>query len=129
MRELMRRTVEGTGFVVLESASASELDLALRMQMVVTAPRALLVVSATLMQKASGVLTTLARQRAALGRVLPHVIMTCEFGALAETPMLDLSECIPVGILEKPFDFTALEGTAYRCRTFPAGIQFILNTP
>lgn len=123
MRELMRRTIEGAGFMVLESANAPQLEVALRMRLFATAPRALLVVSATLIDKARDVLSSLSKQRASAGFSLPHVVLTCEFGALAETPPDDLSGCFPAGMLEKPFDFALLQGIAYRCRTFPAGVQ------
>lgn len=123
MRELMRRTIQGAGFMVLESANAPQLEVALRMRLLATAPRALLVVSATLLDEARDVLLSLSKQRASTGFSLPHVILTCEFGALAETPRGDLSGCIPAGMLEKPFDFALLQGIAYRCRTFPAGVQ------
>lgn len=123
MRELMRRTIEGAGFMVLESGTAQQLEVALRTSLFATAPRALLVVSASLLDKARDALSTLGKQRAALEFSPPHVILTCEFGALAETPRCDLSGCIPAGMLEKPFDFALLQGIAYRCRTFPAGVR------
>lgn len=126
MRELMRRTIEGAGFMVLESGNAQQLKVALRTSLLATAPRALLVVSASLIDKAHDVLLTLGEQRAALGFSPPHVILTCEFGALADAPGGDLSGCIQAGTLEKPFDFALLQGIAYRCRTFPAGAQPIV---
>lgn len=123
MRELMRRTIEGAGFMVLESGNAQQFEVALRTSLFVTAPRALLVVSASLIEKARNVLSTLGRQRAASGLSLPHVILTCEFGALADAPRGDLSGCIQAGTLEKPFDFALLQGIAYRCRTLQAEVQ------
>lgn len=123
MRELMRRTIEGAGFMVLESGTAQQLEVAVRTSLFVTAPRALLVVSASLIDKARDVLANLGKQRAALGFSPPHVILTCEFGALAEAPDGDLSGCVAAGTLEKPFDFALLQGIADRCRTFPAGAQ------
>lgn len=123
MRELMRRTIEGAGFVVLESANARQLEIALRMPLLVAAPRALLVVSATLADKARDVLVSLGKQRASLGFPLPHIILTCEFGALAEAPRDAPSGCISAGMLEKPFDFALLQGIASRCHTSPTGIQ------
>jgi hypothetical protein len=126
MRELMRRTIEGAEFMVLESGNAQQFEVALRTSLFVTAPRALLVVSASLIEKARDALSTLGRQRAALGFSLPHVILTCEFGALADAPRGDLSGCVQAGILEKPFDFALLQGIADRCRTFPTGAQPIV---
>jgi hypothetical protein len=123
MRELMRRTVETAGFWVLESANVQQLDVALRTPFFATAPRALLVVSATLLDEHRDVLSRLGRQRASTDLLPPHVILTCEFGALAETSPGDLCGCIPAGVLEKPFDFGLLQGIAYRCRTLPAGVQ------
>jgi len=109
--------------MVLESANAQQLEVALRTTLFATAPRALLVVSATLVDKARDVLSSLGKQRESAGLSLPHVILTCEFGALAEAPRGNLSGCIPAGMLEKPFDFALLQGIAYRCRTFPDGVQ------
>jgi hypothetical protein len=123
MRALMRRALQGTGFIVPEGASTSQVDVALQNPMVVAAPRVLLVVSATLLSKANGVLATLVQQRTSLEQVLPYVILTCEFGALGETPELDFCGCISAGILEKPFDFALLQGIAYRCRTRPVPVQ------
>lgn len=123
MRELMRRTVETAGFLVLESADVQQLDVALRTQLFATAPRALLVVSATLLEENGDALSRLGEQRAATGLSPPHVILTCEFGALAETPLSDLSGCVAAGVLEKPFDFGLLQGIAYRCRTLAVGVQ------
>jgi hypothetical protein len=123
MRELMRRTIEGAGFIVIESGNAQQLEVALRTSLLVTAPRALLVISASLIDKAHDSVLTLGKQRAALAFAPPHLILTYEFGALAEGPRSDLSGCIPAGTLEKPFDLALLQGIAYRCRTFPAGVQ------
>jgi hypothetical protein len=123
MRALMRRAVQTAGFVVLEGASNAQLEVALQNPMIVTAPRALMVVSATLMAGAGRVLATLVQQRTSSRQVLPYLILTCEFGALGETPELDFGGCISAGILEKPFDFALLQGLAYRCRTFPVGVQ------
>ena len=123
MRELMRRTIESTGFWVLESANAHQLDATLQAPLFGTAPRALLVISATLLDEPRDVLSRLGKQRVSAGLPPPHVILTCEFGALAETPLGDLSGCIRAGMLEKPFDFGLLQGIAYRCRTLAAGVQ------
>ena len=123
MRELMRRTVETAGFLVLESANVQQLDVALRTPLFATAPRTLLVVSATLLDEHRDALARLGKQRASAGLSPPHVVLTCEFGALVETPPGDLSGCIPAGVLEKPFDFGLLQGIAYRCRTLAAGVQ------
>ncbi|HEX2872463.1 MAG TPA: hypothetical protein VHP33_14440 [Polyangiaceae bacterium] len=123
MRELMRRTVETAGFWVLESANVQQLDVALRTPLFATAPRTLLVVSAALLDEHRDALARLGKQRASAGLSPPHVILTCEFGALAETSPGDLSGCIPAGVLEKPFDFGLLQGIAYRCRTLAAGVQ------
>jgi hypothetical protein len=123
MRELMRRAIEGAGFLVLESATAQQLEVALRTRLFAAAPRALLVVSATLVVTAGHLLSSLCRQRVAGNLSLPHVVLTCEFGALAETPSADLAGCIPEGMLEKPFDFALLQGIAHRCGTSPAGVQ------
>mgnify|MGYP001555396590 CR=1 FL=1 len=122
MRELMRRTVETAGFLVLESANIQQLDVALRTQLFTTLPRVLLVVSVTLLDGGDA-LSRLGEQRASTGLSPPHVILTCEFGALAETSPGDLSGCISAGVLEKPFDFGLLQGIAYRCRTLAAGVQ------
>jgi hypothetical protein len=122
MRALMRRTIESAGFVVMESADRSQVDAALRARLVLTAHSALLVVSSLLVESASGAISTLAKERAIVGCAFPHLLFTCEFGALAEAPRPDLFECIPAGILEKPFDFAVLQGIAYRCRTFPTAI-------
>lgn len=123
MRELMRRTIEAVGFWVLESANGQQLDVALRTPLFATAPRALVVLSATLLDEHGDVLSRLGKQRASAGLSSPHVILTCEFGALAETPPSELSGCISAGMLEKPFDFGLLQGIAYRCRTLAAGVQ------
>ena len=123
MRELMRRTVETAGFWVLESANVQQLDVALRTPLFATAPRALLVVSVTLLDEHGDALSRLGKQRAATRLSPPHVLLTCEFGALGETPQGDLSGCIFAGMLEKPFDFGLLQGIAYRCRTLAAGVQ------
>jgi hypothetical protein len=126
MRALMRRALQGAGFIVLEGADTSQFDVAVQNPMVVAAPRVLLVVSATLLAKANGVLATLVQQRTSLDHVLPYVILTCEFGALGETPELDFSGCISAGILEKPFDFGLLQGIAHRCRTLPVPVQALV---
>ncbi len=125
MRELMRRTIEAAGFWVLESANGQQLEVALRTPFFATAPRALVVVSATLLDEHGDVLSRLGKHRASAGLSPPHVILTCEFGALAEMPPGDLSGCIPAGVLEKPFDFGLLQGIAYRCRTLAAGVQHL----
>ena len=98
--------------MVLVSANAAQLEVALRMRLFAAAPRALLVVSARLIDEARDALSSLSMQRASTGFSPPHVILTCEFGALAETPRGDLSGCIPAGMLEKPFDFALLQGIA-----------------
>jgi hypothetical protein len=123
MRELMRRTIEAAGFWVLESANGQQLDVALRTTLFAGAPRVLVVVSATLLDEHGDALSRLGKQRASTALSPPHVILTCEFGALVETPPGDLSGCISAGILEKPFDFGLLQGIAYRCRTLAAGVQ------
>jgi hypothetical protein len=123
MRELMRRTIEGAGFMVLESGNAQQLEVALRTSLFVTAPRALLVISESLIDQARDGLLTLGKQRAVLAFSPPHLILTYEFGALAEGSQSDLSGCITAGTLEKPFDLALLQGIAYRCRTFPSGVQ------
>lgn len=58
-------------------------------------------------------------------RLLPQVLMTCEFGTIKSCPRPEFSDCTSVGLLEKPFDFALLQGIAYRCRTTPAkcGLQ------
>jgi hypothetical protein len=130
MRELMRRTIEDAGFMVLESENAQQLEIALRTSLFATVPRALLVISASLIDKARDGLLTLGKQRAALAFSPPHLILTYEFGALAEEPRSDPSGCIPAATLEKPFDLALLQGIAYRCRTFPAGVHpLVANGP
>jgi hypothetical protein len=123
MRELMRRAIEDAGFMVLESENAQQLEVALRTSLFATVPRALLVISASLIDKARDSLLTLGKQRAALAFSPPHLILTYEFGALAEGSPSDPFGCIPAATLEKPFDLALLQGIAYRCRTFPAGAQ------
>lgn len=123
MRELMRRTIEAAGFMVLEGAQASQLEVMLRTALFVTAPRALLVVSAALIDDAREVVSSLGRERAAAGFPPAHLVLTCEFGALNETPRGELAGCTLAGTLEKPFDFALLQGIAYRCRTSVAGVE------
>jgi len=120
MRELMRRTLEGVAFMVLESGTAEQVEVALRTPLFVTAPRALLVVSASLIDDGRAVLSSLGQRRAALGFAPPHIALTCEFGAASEAPQGELSGCVSAGILEKPFDFALLQDIAYRCRTAPS---------
>jgi hypothetical protein len=122
MRELMRRTIEDAGFMVLESENAQQLETALRTSLFATVPRALLVISASLIDEALDGLLTLGQQRAALAFSPPHLILTYEFGALAEGPRIDLSGYIPAGTLEKPFDLALLQEIACRYRT-SAGVQ------
>lgn len=111
----MRRALEGADYALLESGSAPHLEVALRTRHATSAPRALLIVSIAMFEACSETVGAFARWRAALGRPLPHVLLTCEFGTL-NSSLPDLGECISAGILEKPFDLTLLQGIAYRCR-------------
>lgn len=117
LRALMRRALEGADYAVVEGASALQLEAALRTRPVNTAPRALLVVSVSMLETCSGMVADFARWRATAGRPVPHVLLTCEFGTLGGSPLPDLGECRSEGILEKPFELASLQSIADRCRT------------
>jgi hypothetical protein len=117
LRALMRRALEAADYAVVEGASPLQLEAALRMRPVNIAPRALLVVSASMLEACSQVVADFTRWRAAFGRSAPHVLLTCEFGTFEDSPLPDLGACFFEGILEKPFDFTSLQSIADRCRT------------
>jgi hypothetical protein len=115
--ELMRRALEAADYAIMESGSALQLEGALRTNHVAHAPRALLVVSIAMFEACSAAVEAFTRRRAVLGLPAPHVLLTCEFGTHRNSSPPDFGECFSVGILEKPFDLTLLQGIAYRCRT------------
>ena len=119
LRELMRRTLEAADYAILEGGSALQLEVVLRTKHVTHAPRALLVVSIAMFEACSAVVEAFTQRRVALGLPTPHVLLTCEFGTLRNSSPPDFGECFSVGILEKPFDLTLLQGIAYRCRMWP----------
>jgi hypothetical protein len=116
LRDLMRRALESADYAVFASASAAQLDAALRTRRVTQTPRALLVVSKAMFEACSGVVVAFTRWRTALGRPAPHVLLICEFGTLRNSSRPDLGECLSAGMLEKPFDLTLLRRIALRCR-------------
>jgi CheY-like chemotaxis protein len=119
MRELMLRTVEQAGYSVLECASSLHLNAALRTRASRTASSVFLVTSAAIASGSAELLSILGKERSGTGRSLPQVLVTCEFGTLKSAPRPEFSDCVSVGLLEKPFDFSLLQGIAYRCRTTP----------
>jgi CheY-like chemotaxis protein len=120
MRELMHRTLEQAGYSVLECASSLDLNAALRTRASRSAPCVFLVTTAAIALGSGDLLSSLGKERAATGQRVPEVLVTCEFGTLKSCPRPEFSDCVAVGILEKPFDFGMLKGIAYRCRTTPA---------
>jgi hypothetical protein len=118
LRELMGRALEGVDYAILESESAAQLAVVLRTRRFTSAPQALLIASTAMLEACSGTVGALARWRAALGRPVPHVLLTCELGMLKDSSLPDLGACISAGILEKPFELALLRGVAHRCRTF-----------
>ena len=119
MRELMLRTVERAGYSVLECASSLHLNAALRTRASRSASCVFLVTSAAIALGSGDLLSDLGKERRSTGRLLPQVLVTCEFGTIKSCPRPEFSDCVSVGLLEKPFDFTLLQGIAYRCRTTP----------
>jgi hypothetical protein len=120
MRELMRRTLEQVGYSILECSSSLDLNAALRSRASRAASCIFLVTSAAIALGSGDLLSGLGKERRSTGRSLPQVLVTCEFGTLKSSPCPEFPECISVGLLEKPFDFSLLQGIAYRCRTTPA---------
>ena len=120
MRELMRRTLEHVGFSVLECSSSLDLNAGLRTRASRAAACVFLVTSSAIVLGSGDLLSALGKERGSTGRSLPQVLVTCEFGTLKSCPRPEFSECVSVGLLEKPFDFSLLQGIAYRCRTTPA---------
>lgn len=119
MRALMRRSLEQAGYSVVECANSTQVNAALRTTSSRTALCFLLVTSAAMVLASRELLESLGRARADSARTRPLVLMTCEFGAIEGLPRLEFSDCAPVGLLEKPFDFALLRGIAARCRATP----------
>jgi hypothetical protein len=123
LRELIRRTIEGAGFVVLEVATQQHLDVVLRTRAAAVAPRVMLILPTTMVASCSPAVADWVAQRATYRCAPPCLLLTCEFGTLTEVPSPELDGCVSAGVLEKPFDFALLQGVAYRFRTFPPGVQ------
>lgn len=116
LRELMRRALEEAGYSVAESESAAQLEVALRTETAIDAPKALLVVSTAMFQACSGCVVTLTQWRAARGHPAVFVLLTCEFGTLEDSSLPNFGACSSAGILEKPFDLALLQRIASGCR-------------
>ena len=123
LRELIRRTIEGAGFVVLEVATPQHLEVVLHARAAAAAPRVMLIVPATMVASCSPAVADWVAQRATYRCAPPCLLVTCEFGTLNEVPRPELDGCVSAGVLEEPFDFALLQGMAYRFRTFPPGVQ------
>ena len=119
MRELIRRTIEDAGFVVLEVAALHHLGVVLRTRAAAAASDVLLVIPADMVAAPEAAIANWMEQRAASGRPSPCVVLTREFGTLADAPSPKLKGCVTIGILEKPFDLALLQGMAHRVRARP----------
>ena len=117
MRELMRRTLDQAGYSVIECSSSLQLDAALRTRASRCTSCVLVVTSGAIALASRELVSSLGKERASMGRQLPHVLVTCEFGTIKTCARPEFTDCVSVGLLEKPFDFGLLQGIAYRCRT------------
>lgn len=120
MRELIRFTLEPIGFSILECSSSTQLSSVLRAEASRSALCVFVVATGAIASDSRAPLATLGKERAAMARTLPFVLTTCEFGTLESYSRPKLVDCVPVGLLEKPFDFALLHGIAERCRGSPA---------
>lgn len=113
-RELMRDVVRAVGFDVFETSSAAQLEEALRMPRVLTAEKALLVLSVRVATACVAAIVAATEQRSRLRLPFFHVALTCEFGTLAGLKPPHLGPCFVI-VLEKPFDIQQLQAIAQTC--------------
>ena len=115
LRELMRRTLAGAGFEVLEGGSLSHLEVHLRLGSVLRSEALLLVLGVRLAVGAAPSIRAVARERARQLQRAADVILTYEFGTLTTIPAPEVAPCRVAAIFEKPFDLQTLQSVASAC--------------
>jgi hypothetical protein len=112
LRALMRRVLSDSGFAVVESATALQLQVALKVRSLASSNHVFLVLSASLAESCQASLSLLWSERSLRQRPPAHLVLTYEFGTLQDlaSPIGDLAKARV--LLEKPFDLTLLQRAA-----------------
>jgi hypothetical protein len=116
LRDLMRRTLAGAGYEVIESSNGAQLEAALRIPTVCRARNLLYVLASRLATDRAPAISAATLERADSGLPEAQLILTYEFGAPKADP--DLPGRLTRGVLEKPFDLYELQAMAFECRNF-----------